>query len=330
MIQIDVKNISKSYKTYFKNDNLLTSFKGLFSRKYDLVEAVKDINFTVKSGEILGLVGPNGAGKTTIIKMVSGIVKSDTGNILILNEDPFKKSKNYRKNVSLVMGQKGQLDRDLTIIDSVRLYSRIYSIDKKEAVERAISMAEELNFDRNDLYKQVRQLSLGQKMKGELILSFLHLPKIIFLDEPTLGLDFSTQKSIRNYLKNYRDKYKPSIILTSHYINDIEDLCDNIYIIDCGKELYNGSIKKLKSNTGESKKVIFTATSDSIKNIEKISEFAVQVQGKMCSINFKAEEMTKIIQLLSNIKGISDINFSEDSLDVIIEELYKEMNKEYD
>ncbi|QSX06471.1 ATP-binding cassette domain-containing protein [Sedimentibacter sp. zth1] len=329
MVQIEVKDICKSYKTYFKGEKLTTSFKGLFHRKYKMVKAVSNITFSINSGEILGLVGLNGAGKTTIIKMISGIVKSDSGSIKILNEDPFTKTNNYRKSVSLVMGQKGQLDRDLTILDSVKLYSTIYSIDKSVALERSMSMAKELNFDVNDLNKQVRQLSLGQRMKGELILSFLHLPKIIFLDEPTLGLDFITQKSIRNYLKKYTKKYNASILLTSHYINDIEDLCDNIYVIDHGKQLYYGSIEQLKLKTPIPKKIEFRATPSVITNIEETTNFFVQKNNDIYTISFRNDQMADIIHLLANAKEVFNIKFSEDSLDVIIEELYKELDKSY-
>jgi len=184
---------------------------------------VKNISFAVNPGEILGLIGLNGAGKTTTIKMVSRIIKPDSGTIKVLGCDPFLRSRHYRKRVALVIGQKGQLNPDLSIIDSVKLYASIYSIDKSEALQRARMMAEELKLAEEDLQKQVRSLSLGQRMKGELILSFIHLPTIVFLDEPSLGLDFITQRAIRNYLKNYKRRYGASIILTSHYITDIEE-----------------------------------------------------------------------------------------------------------
>ncbi len=168
------------------------------------------------------------------------------------------------------MGQKGQLDPDLSIIDAVKLYASIYSIDKKEALYRAYNMAEELNLAEVDLRKQVRNLSLGQRMKGELILSFLHLPTIIFLDEPTLGLDFVTQRAIRNYLKNYKTRYKASIILTSHYIRDIEDLCDSIYIINKGEPLYYGTIDNLKRMVPNIRKVQFSEVRTSLKIFKNI------------------------------------------------------------
>ena len=322
--QIIVNNISKSYKTYIKEDGIINTIKGLFHRKYNYIKAVDDISFTVKDGEILGLIGLNGAGKTTIIKLASGIIKQDKGTIKVLNSDPFSRTKDYRKKVSLVMGQKGQLDPDLSIIDSIKLYATVYSIDRNEAISRAKSMADELNLSEVDLRKQVRNLSLGQRMKGELILSFIHLPVIVFLDEPTLGLDFVTQRSIRNYLKNYKEKYNASIILTSHYINDIEDLCDNIYIINKGKELYYGSIDKLKGMVPNIRSVKFNASDCAVENISKSFKLRKsEADEKEYSIKFNPNMMMDVMQILSNEKGVSNINFHDDTLDIIIESLYE-------
>lgn len=238
-----VKNISKTYKTYIKGDSILAS---IFFRKYNNVQAVKNISFSINQGEILGIVGLNGAGKTSIIKMVSGIMKPDSGTIKILNEDPFKKSLRYRKNVSLVIGQNNQLNNDLSIFDNVMFIATIYAIDKKTAKLRMQQMSKELNLEKTDLLKQVRTLSMGQKMKGELILSFIHLPKIVFLDEPTLGLDFIAQNSVRSFLSKYAQDQNASIILTSHYLRDIESLCKNIFIVNRGKEVYYGQIDNLR------------------------------------------------------------------------------------
>ena len=256
--------------------------------------------------------------------MVSGIIKPDKGNIKVLGCDPFLRSYHYRKNVSLVMGQKGQLDPDLSVIDSIKLYASIYSIDKKEALYRAKMMAEELNMAEVDLQKQVRNLSLGQRMKGELILSFIHLPTIVFLDEPTLGLDFITQRTIRDYLKNYKRKYNASIILTSHYITDIEDLCDNIYILNKGQPLYYGTIENLKCMVPNIRKVQFSASEHTINSIrEQLCRevYKDDTSENVYSVRFRPDEMMEIMQVLSRGKDITNINFHEDTLDIIIESL---------
>jgi ABC-2 type transport system ATP-binding protein len=327
--QIIVKNVSKTYKVYIKeNENgVINAVKSFFKRRYKYIQAVKDISFTVNQGEILGLIGLNGAGKTTTIKLVSGIIKADEGIIRVLGEDPFLRSKDYRRKVSLIMGQRGQLDPDLTIIDSVKLFASIYSIDKREAISRAKSMAEELGLSEIDLQKQVRTLSLGQRMKGELILSFIHLPVIVFLDEPTLGLDFITQRTIRNYLKNYKKKYNASIILTSHYITDIEDLCDNIYILHKGQELYYGTIEKLKSMIPNIRKVRFNASNCAVERISRYYKVEKASEEQEYFIRFSPEETINVMRVLSNEAEISNINFHDDTLDIIIESLYKGAEK---
>lgn len=325
MKQIIVKNINKSYKIYLKSGHIKGVFKSFFKRKVTKVEAVKDISFTVNSGEILGLIGLNGAGKTTIIKMISGVIKADSGNIEILGTNPFEKSMEYRKNVTLIMGNKGQLDYDVSIIDSVLLYGAIYGIEKDTVLKRAYEMATDLELSENDLKKQVRNLSLGQRMKGELILSFLHLPKIVFLDEPTLGLDFISQKKIRNYLKKYKVKYDASIILTSHYIEDIEDLCDKILIINKGRKLYYGTIDKLKEQMPNHKKLTFISTIEVVKILkEKFYNVNFIYDDNKVEIRDSTENIIEIIRVLSKLSDYKDIKIEEDNLNVIIESLYKE------
>jgi len=234
---ITVHNVSKTYKSYIKNDKV-----NFFKRQYTYTKALEDVSFTVDEGEILGLIGLNGAGKTSMIKLVSGIMRRDKGEIKVMGFDPFDRNLAYRKAASLVLGQNGQLDNDLTILDSVSFYSALYDVKKDDAMVRAKKMARELMLTEVDLQKQVRDLSLGQRMKGELILAFNHLPKVIYLDEPTLGLDFMAQKAIRNFLKTYVKDNKASMILTSHYGKDIEELCPNILVLYKGKSIYYGSL----------------------------------------------------------------------------------------
>lgn len=326
--QIIVKGVCKSYKTYIKGDGIVNSMLGFFHRKYENINAVSDIEFSIKQGEALGLIGLNGAGKTTTIKMVSGIMKPDKGSIKVLGNDPFLRLASYREKVALVMGQKGQLDLDLSIIDSIKLYASIYSIKKEVAINRAKDMAEELKLSQMDLHKQVRNLSLGQRMKGELILSFIHLPTIIFLDEPTLGLDFITQRAIRNYLLKYKTKYNASIILTSHYIKDIEDLCDSIYILNKGKPIYYGSIDDFKKMKPNMRKVQFNASDIAVKNLQRHFDINKDnVEEDQYSIRFNPEKMSEVMNILSMETEISNIKFHDDTLDVIIESLYEGLIK---
>ena len=325
---IEALQISKNYNTYVKGDSIRQSIKSLFHRKYNVVSAVQDVTFSVKPGETLGLVGLNGAGKTTIIKMVSGIIKPDGGAIRVMGRDPFARDEKYRRSVTLVMGQKGQLDVDLSIMDSVCLYAALYKIDKAVAFQRVNDMAQELGLEHLDLMRQVRTLSLGQKMKGELILAFLHLPQIVFLDEPTLGLDFLTQRSIRNYLKQYKTKYQAAIILTSHYIGDIEDLCDKLLIINRGKEIFTGTIDELRAHMPDTRTVRFTTqgTDDDDARLLKCPDFKINlIASNEFEIRVKPDKTLAVMQFLAQEESIKNISFIDDSLDVLIENLYKGM-----
>lgn len=241
---ITVMSINKTYKTPILDGSLI---EYLLKRKYRYVHAVSDVSFSVSEGEVLGLIGLNGAGKTSVIKMVSGIMKPDSGSVAIAGNDPFKKSRAYKHSVTLVMGQSGQLNVDLTIFDNIAFHAALYGVDKKTAFSRAEQMASEIMLDVADMYKQVRMLSLGQRMKGELILSFIHLPKIIFLDEPTIGLDFKAQNAIRHFLAKYVRQQGASAILTSHYMKDIGELCSRLLILNKGKGIFYGSVSELKA-----------------------------------------------------------------------------------
>lgn len=246
---ITVMRINKTYKTPILDGSLI---EYLLKRKYRHVHAVSDISFSVAEGEILGLIGLNGAGKTSVIKMVSGIMKPDSGSVAVAGNDPFKKSLAYKHSVTLVMGQSGQLNVDLTIFDNIAFHAALYGVDKKTAFSRAEQMASEIMLDVADMYKQVRMLSLGQRMKGELILSFIHLPKIIFLDEPTIGLDFKAQNAIRHFLAKYVRQQGASAILTSHYMKDIGELCSRLLILHNGKGIFYGSVSELKADLSHS------------------------------------------------------------------------------
>lgn len=323
--QISVKNVSKIYKTHEKPHGLINTFKNFFSRKYTQMTAVDDVSFHVNSGEILGLVGLNGAGKTTIIKMVSGVIQPSSGQIEVLNHNPFKKATEYKKNVALVMGNKGQLDYDVTIIDNIMLYASIYGIDTKTGIKRAEEMAYELEMEKRELYTQVRNLSLGQRMKGELILAFLHQPKIIFLDEPTLGLDFVTQRKIRSYLNKYKKAHQASIILTSHYFEDIEELCDDLLIIDKGKMIYNGDISELRNKVPQYKKISFMVPESKYKTMTALTDGSIdEYKNGKVTIRVKSCLLPSFLQKLVNNYEVSDITISDDNLDIVIESLYQE------
>lgn len=239
---IKVTNLKKIYKVPQKEKGIL---KTLFCRKFNEIKAVKGINFSIKQNEIVGLIGLNGAGKTTTLKMLSGLIKPTLGEVRVLEYDPWKREKEFLMKIGFLMGNKSQLSWDISAMDSFQLEAEIYKIDKVTFNKTLDELTTLLN-TKEFLDTPVRKLSLGQRMKLELILTLLHKPKILFLDEPTLGLDIISQQNIRKFLTEYRKKEKATIIITSHNMKDIEDICDRVIIIDKGIIIYDGTIDELK------------------------------------------------------------------------------------
>lgn len=241
---ISVSSLVKHYEAYKKEPGILGSLKSLFIRKYEKVLAVDNISFNIDEGELVGFIGPNGAGKTTTLKCLSGLLYPTSGKISVLGFTPHERKKEFLSKISFVMGQKNQLWWDLPAIDSFLLQKEIYDIEEAEFKKILFDLTQLLNIE--DLLKvPVKKLSLGQRMKMELTASLLHTPKVLFLDEPTIGLDIVMQKNLRDFIKEYNKKYKSTIILTSHYMGDVEELSKRIIIINHGKILYDGLLSNL-------------------------------------------------------------------------------------
>lgn len=241
---ISVSSLVKHYEAYKKEPGILGSLKSLFIRKYEKVLAVDNISFNIDEGELVGFIGPNGAGKTTTLKCLSGLLYPTSGKISVLGFTPHERKKEFLSKISFVMGQKNQLWWDLPAIDSFLLQKEIYGIEEAEFKKILFDLTQLLNTE--DLLKvPVKKLSLGQRMKMELTASLLHTPKVLFLDEPTIGLDIVMQKNLRDFIKEYNKKYKSTIILTSHYMGDVEELSKRIIIINHGKILYDGLLSNL-------------------------------------------------------------------------------------
>lgn len=241
MNSIEVSGIGKQFARYKKQPGWRGVYKNFFNREYETVEAVKSLTFNIKQGEIIGLIGANGAGKTTTLKMLSGLLTPTAGQIRILGRDPFKKEEAFKKNIALVLGQKQQLWWDIPAIESFKLNKEIYEIDNDEFKETLETLVNLLDV-KELIHVPVRNLSLGERMKCELIAGLLHRPQILFLDEPTIGLDFTAQKNIRNFIKMYNKKFNATIIITSHYIADIEALCDRTLFIKEGQIYFDGTL----------------------------------------------------------------------------------------
>ncbi len=241
---IQVQNLSKSFRVHTKEPGLKGSVKALFKRDWKEKAALKGVSLQVQAGEILGLVGANGAGKTTLVKMLSGIIHPTSGTATVLGHVPWERDNAFRHQIALIMGQKAQLWWDLPAADCFLLLQEIYRIPQKRFDETLEYLTETLSV-RDQLKIQIRRLSLGERMKMELIAALLHSPKVVFLDEPTIGLDLTAQRAIRDFLLKYRRENQPAMILTSHYMEDIERLCERIVIIRDGQFVYDGSLDRV-------------------------------------------------------------------------------------
>lgn len=246
---IEVVNLTKTFTTYQRREGVWGSVRDLVHRRYEQFVAVDNINFTVNQGELLGYLGPNGAGKSTSIKMLTGILKSTSGTMKVMGFDPFTDRKTYTKQIGVVFGQRTQLWWDIAVIESFRLLRRIYDVPKDVFEQRLATLTEILDLE-SLLHTPVRKLSLGQRMRCDLAASLLHEPKVLFLDEPTIGLDAVGKDKIRTFLRRINREFGTTIILTTHDLQEIEELCERIIVLDHGKIIYDGSLAAIKRLPG--------------------------------------------------------------------------------
>jgi len=242
---IEVQNLTRVFRTYKKQPGFWGGVRGLFKREFEELAAAQDISFSISEGEFVGFLGPNGAGKTTTLKMLSGLIYPTSGTSRVGGFDPAKRESAYRRIFALVLGQKNQLWWDLPAIESFNLLRSIYALPQAQYQETLDELLDLLDV-RTKLNVMVRELSLGERMKMELIAALLHRPRVLFLDEPTIGLDVISQKAVRNFLREYNRRNKVTILLTSHYMADISELCDRVIVIHHGRKIYDGALDALE------------------------------------------------------------------------------------
>jgi ABC-2 type transport system ATP-binding protein len=321
---IKVKNLSKTFKVHTKEPGFVGSLKSLFSRKYITKQALNNISLTVNSGEIIGLIGSNGAGKTTLTKILSGIIHPTSGEVSVVGFDPWKKDNRYRSQMSLIMGQKAQLWWDLPAMDGFLLLKEIYKIPEQEFYE-SVNYLSECLMVTDQLKIQVRKLSLGERMKVELIAALLHKPKVVFLDEPTIGLDLLAQKAVRKFIKEYREKYKPIMILTSHYMEDIEELCERVVIMKEGSFIFDGSIEKIKKDFATNRLIKASISLEDFEKAKalKFDQCETTFNGGIITIHAPKELAIEVSKNLMNSVKVIDLNIQEEDIGSIIEEIMK-------
>ena len=301
---ITVENLTKSYQTQKKRDGLAGSLRDLVNPIYEDKVAVNDISFSIEPGELVGFIGPNGAGKTTTLKTLSGLLYPTSGLVRVLDQDPWERKDSFLRSISLVMGQKNQLWWDLPASESFSLNRDIYNIPESVYKRNLKTLVEMLDLG-SVLDVQVRKLSLGQRMKAELVAALLHDPKVLFLDEPTIGLDVTMQSQVREFIKTYNRTHDGAIMLTSHYMADVVELCKRVIIISEGSILYDGELSGVISKFS-SHKIIEVVLQDGTTKTYKVPRSKV------------AEKTAK---LLSDLP-ISDINIKEVAIEDIIRQVF--------
>jgi len=324
---IEVRGVSKSFKKFKRGDSLLDSLKSLFYREFETVAALKNVNFEVKKGEILGYLGPNGAGKSTMIKIMCGIIEPDSGTITALNLIPSKDREKYVKDIGAVFGQKSSLWPDLPAIDTFRLNKEIYKISDKDYKKRLDELVNLLEV-KEIIKSPVRNLSFGERMKCEFIASLLHSPKILFLDEPTVGVDVVAKQNIRNFIKKINKESGVTVILTTHDVGDVESLCDRIIILDKGIHVYEGSIPLLKKKYLSYKELIVYFENET-KNIKIPNCEVVESEPFKATlrVNISNTSMSQAIQNLMEKYKVEDIDIKEETIESIIGRIYKSGKK---
>ena len=323
MPAIDVTNLTKAFRTYKKEPGFAGSVRGLFRRRYEQTLAVKDVSFSVEEGQLVGFLGPNGAGKTTTLKMLAGLLFPTSGSATVLGYIPWQRQDGYRRQFALLLGQKNQLWWDLPARESLELNAQIYGIPRPDMDRRVSEMSELLKVT-DKLNVSVRELSLGERTKMELIASLLHQPKVLFLDEPTIGLDVVSQKVVREFLREHNTHYKTTMLLTSHYMADIQELCERVIIIDHGTIFFDGRLSDVVDRFADSKLVTIRcegATGYSASGLEKYGEIVEQNPGTI-RLKVKRERVIPVCKALLDELPVSDIDIEEVPIEEVIRRIF--------
>ncbi len=319
---IEVENLTRVFRIYKKPPGFWAGVRGLFHREFEELAAAKDISFSIREGEFVGFLGPNGAGKTTTLKMLAGLIHPTSGHARVAGYEPGKRENDYRRIFALVLGQKNQLWWDLPAQESFLLLRHIYGIPAAQFQATLDELVDLLGV-REKLRTMVRELSLGERMKMELIAALLHRPKVLFLDEPTIGLDVISQRAVRNFLRDYNRRYRTTILLTSHYMADIQELCDRVIVIDKGRKIYDGDLDLLQSAGGRKKIVRFRPVELPFSGIDQFAAYAPQAteDGEII-LHVPNPEIVVVTGRILAAGAVADIAISDVPLEDIIADLF--------
>ena len=329
MYSIEMKNVSKEFKVLNRHEGLKGSLKDLFSRDYKIIRAVDNINMNIEQGEIVGYLGPNGAGKSTTIKMMTGVLEPTSGEILVSGNIPYKNRTKNAQEIGVVFGQRSQLWWALPLIESFKILKDIYGVSDED-YNNMLTLYQSLVDIEPLLHKPVRQMSLGQRTLSDILAAFLHNPKIVFLDEPTIGLDVSMKAKIRTLIHALNKEKNTTVILTTHDMGDVDALCKRIVIIDKGKMLYDNDTVHLKNFFGSYRTLKIRIDGNLKKQAEKIKlalpDFSVSADDEWISVLIN-EEKAKVMEVLNQLQSsyeISDMQLEEISTEEVIKKIYEE------
>ena len=327
MAIIEITGLTKSYRTYQKKEGLLASVRGLFKREYREVEAVRGIHLEVEAGEFVAFLGPNGAGKTTTLKLLSGVINPTSGSAQVMGFVPWRRENAYRRRFALVMGQKNQLWWDLPAQESFRLHQQIYGIEPEQFERRRDELVDLLDV-RQMLNQPVRELSLGERMKMELIAALLHSPEVLFLDEPTIGLDVIAQHNIQAFLRHYQQLRKMTVLLTSHYMKDVAALCRRVVIIAHGQIMYDGSLTGIIDRFSSHKVVTLLFAGDSVP--DGLAQYGEVLEERAPKAKLRVDRSV-VAEALAAILArhtIQDVSVEDPPLEEVIAEMFSQASAE--
>jgi ABC-2 type transport system ATP-binding protein len=319
--QIEVENLQKFYRVHHKEEGLLGSVRSLVNRRYRDVKAVDGITFSIESGEVVGFLGPNGAGKTTTLKVLSGLLYPTGGRVSILNGTPHERSPRFLKQITLVMGQKNQLLWDLPAIETFRVNQAVYDIEEGDFQAVLSELVELLELEPL-LRKQVRKLSLGERMKCELAAALLHRPRVLFLDEPTIGLDVTMQVRIREFIAEYNARFGATVILTSHYMADVTALCRRVIMIDLGRLVYDGDLRLLVEQMAPYKVLKIVLRSPCRRDELEVFGEVRHCNGVKAVLRVPRKEAAEAAARLLTTLDLDDVTIEEPPVEEIVSQLF--------
>jgi ABC-2 type transport system ATP-binding protein len=327
MSAIEASGLTKVYRTYRKERGLWGSIKGLVWRRYDETRAADHVSFQIEEGEFVGFLGPNGAGKTTVLKMLSGLLNPTSGDARVLGFVPWERRNEMKRQFSLLMGQKNALWWDLPAQESLELNRVIYGIDRGR-FKKVVDGLSELLEVQDKMNVMVRELSLGERMKMELISALIHEPRVLFLDEPTIGLDVVSQKRVREFLRIYNQEHRIVTLLTSHYMQDIEELCDRVLVIDHGKIFFDGPLAQIIDRFSGHKILRLAFEKEATRDL---SEFGEVTEQTPVSVQLKVPraKVTETCRRLLEACDVSDINVQEVPVEEVIRQLFGERHENH-